>query len=72
MEEFKHNQLKVYQLNNGNSKIYFDIVNNICLRKLDLTETEEADLGVKRFQYLNCVNKFGSQVGFKIDPPTTF
>ena len=70
--DYKENNEKVYQKGQGNRKIYFDQVNGICLKKVDIFSAEDADLGIKRFEYLNCVNKFGKLLGFSMNPPSTF
>ena len=68
----KENNLKVYRMGEANRKIYMDQVSSICLKKVDIFSSEENDLGIKRFEYLNCINKFGKLIGFTQNPPSTF
>ena len=70
--EFREKTTKVYQNGEGNKEVHFDKVNGVCIRKVDVFNADVADLGVKRFEYLNCVNKFGKLLGFALNPPTTF
>lgn len=72
MEEYRPKAIKVFNPNEGNCKIYFDKINEICLKKVDIFSAEEHEIGIKRFHYLNCINKFGSTIGISFEQQTTF
>jgi len=72
MEEYRPNNIKVYQKDEANKKIYFDKINELCLRKVDIFSAEDHEIGIKRFHYLNCINKFGSTIGVSFIAPQTF